>query len=137
MSQRTPTPKEVNDYAQEYLVNGGDQVKAWRVAFPKSKAKAETQHTQASLFHDLQKVCKRILELKEDMALQADERFGISIESLLIELEEARKKGIELGQIGPTVSATMGKAKLTGYDVQVIEISTSEKLTPWDKVKAD
>lgn len=51
------------------------------------------------------------------------ERFMVTVESLLEELEEARTAalGAATPQCGPAVAATMGKAKLCGLDKQIIE----------------
>lgn len=123
MSQRNPSDHEVDLYAQEYLVNGGDQTKAWRVAFPKSKAKAESQHEIASRFHDLIKVRSRILELREIAAEKADEKWSYTVDKALEEYEEVRVKGLDQGQLSASVSAINGKVKVAGLDVQKIEHS--------------
>lgn len=56
-------------------------------------------------------------ELREELR----ERFMVTVESLIAELEEARQVGKENAAAGPMVSATMGKAKLCGLDKQIIE----------------
>ena len=45
----------------------------------------------------------------------------VTVEDLLIELEEARQIGIDTKSAAPMVAATMGKAKLMGLDKQIIE----------------
>lgn len=56
------------------------------------------------------KVAARLSELQERTA----KHIAVTVESLSAELDEARKKALESGQISAAVSATMGKAKLHG-----------------------
>lgn len=65
------------------------------------------------------KIAARIDELKA----KAAKNSMITVESLIAELEEARDVAKEEGQSSAMVSATMGKAKLTGLDKQIIEVS--------------
>jgi len=55
--------------------------------------------------------------LREEMR----DRFMVTVESLIAELEEARQVGLSTESAGPMVAATMGKAKLCGLDKQIIE----------------
>lgn len=72
----------------------------------------------------------------ELLKAQFAEKAAITMESLIEELEEAR--GIAKIDINPAamVSATMGKAKLTGLDKTIVEIKGAENLTPWDTIVA-
>ncbi len=54
------------------------------------------------------------------------ERHEITIDSLLAELDEARKLAIERRDPGAMVRSTMGKAKITGHDKKVLEIRRAE-----------
>ena len=56
----------------------------------------------------------RVAELQERGA----KRVEVTVESLSAELDEARTKALESGQISAAVSATMGKAKLHGKLVE-------------------
>ena len=62
-------------------------------------------------------------EYAEEVRADVRERFMVTVESLIEELEEARQAalGAENPQCGAAVSATMGKAKLAGLDRQIIE----------------
>ena len=60
-------------------------------------------------------------EYAEELRKELRERFMVTVESLLEELEEARQVGFETKSAGPMVAATMGKAKLAGLDKQIIE----------------
>ena len=53
------------------------------------------------------------------------ERHEITVDTLLAELEEARKAALcaETPQTSAAVSATMGKAKLLGLDKKIVELT--------------
>ena len=63
----------------------------------------------------------RLAELREVVM----DRHNITVDTLLAELEEARKAalGAETPQTSAAVSATMGKAKLLGLDKKIVEIT--------------
>jgi phage terminase small subunit len=63
----------------------------------------------------------RIIEYRQAVQAEIAERFMVTAESLIAELEEARQIGIQIKAPGPMVAATMGKAKLVGLDKQIIE----------------
>ena len=60
-------------------------------------------------------------EYAEEVRAEMREKFMVTVEDLLIELEEARQIGIDTKSAAPMVAATMGKAKLCGLDKQIIE----------------
>ena len=128
MSQGNPSDKEVEDYCQAWMGNGNDQTKAWRIAFPRSKAAPESQHVSASEMHKNTKVQLRILELANISAEIADEVYGITADSLIKDLADIRKRALEDGQYGPAVSSVMGQSKICGFDVQKIEMEVSGAL---------
>lgn len=57
----------------------------------------------------------------EELRAEIRERYMVTVESLIEELEEARKVGRETKAASAMVAATMGKAKLAGLDRQIIE----------------
>lgn len=61
----------------------------------------------------------RIAELRAEAACNSQ----VTVESLLVELEEARQVAKTEAQPAAMVSASIGKAKLTGLDKQIIEVS--------------
>ena len=103
---------------------------AYREAFPKSqKWKDQSVHVKACEFSRKDKVLLRYEELKEEAA----KGHGVTIETLLIELDEARAAalGAESPQSSAAVSATMSKAKLVGLDINrtvTVELSHEEWL---------
>ncbi|KAA8702471.1 MULTISPECIES: terminase small subunit [Pseudomonas] len=61
----------------------------------------------------------------EELRKKVMERHEITVDTLLAELEEARKAALdaETPQTSAAVSATMGKAKLLGLDKKIVEIT--------------
>jgi hypothetical protein len=138
MSQANPTQKEVEDYAQAYVLGDakGDQSKSWRTAFPKSKASENSVWQLASKFHSIIEVQSRIKELSTSAQERAVDKFNVTVDSLICELEEVRGAALAAGQYSPSVSAIMGKAKLAGLDVDKVEISGAD-MSPWNSIKGD
>lgn len=61
----------------------------------------------------------------EELRTKVMERHEITVDTLLAELEEARKAALdaETPQTSAAVSATMGKAKLLGLDKKIVELT--------------
>lgn len=87
MSQGNPTQAEIDKYAGHYVLYG-DQSKAFRHTFPNSKAKAETVHKNASVFHSNPKVQVRIKELAISAAETAHNEFKLNAEYVARRLKE-------------------------------------------------
>lgn len=70
------------------------------------------------------KIIDRIEELRE----RALEKHDVTVESLLRELEEARKAALsaETAQASAAVAATMGKAKITGLEKSKVELTGAD-----------
>ena len=94
MSQTNPTKVQINKYAENYVLYG-DQSRAWRIAFPESKCKAETVHTRASKLHKIGKVQARIVELQKTLKEQSQEEFTLSVAKLKQMLATAIAKGLK------------------------------------------
>jgi phage terminase small subunit len=113
----------------------GNKSEAYRYAYPASlKWKDESVHNKGSALSKDNEVAARFQELKQETA----DNHGITIASLLLELEEARTIALraETPQSSAAVSASMGKAKLVGLDITRIEVSEKEELTPWGAIEA-
>ena len=93
MSQSNPTDFQANAYAENYVLYG-DQSKAFKSAFPESKAKAAHIHTKASLLHNVAKVQQRITEINSKLAKQSDEEFGVKVSDLKKMLLKAAVGGL-------------------------------------------
>ncbi|RXO38238.1 terminase small subunit [Salmonella enterica] len=107
-------------FCQAYIETGNAS-EAYRTAYAADKMKPEAVHVQASKLQDNPKIALRIKELRGEIK----KRHNVTVDSLLAELEEARQAalGAETPQSSAAVAATMGKAKLTGLDKQVVELT--------------
>lgn len=112
-------------FCQAYIETGNAS-EAYRSAYAADKMKAEAIHVKASELLTNGKVAVRVAELQGEIK----ERHGVTVDSLIAELEEARKAAldVETPQSSAAVAATMGKAKLTGLDKVVIEMTGGIKV---------
>lgn len=106
-------------FCQAYIETGNAS-EAYRTAYAADKMKPEAIHVKASELLANGKVTVRVAELKADVR----SRHDVTVDSLIRELEEARQAALtaETPQSSAAVAATMGKAKLTGLDKQVVEL---------------
>lgn len=104
------TPKQ-EAFCQRYL-ESGNASEAYRQCYSAEKAKPETINRSAKELLDNPKIAARLEELR-GVALAA---HGVTIASLVAELEEARQVAKARAQGAAMVQATMGKAKLAGLD---------------------
>jgi len=75
--------------AQEYILNGGDQTKAYRKGFPQCKRwKDKTVWSKASELFATEKVKGRVEELRAQAAAIAEEQFKVDSEYVLRRLVE-------------------------------------------------
>lgn len=107
-------------FCQAYIETGNAS-EAYRTAYAADKMKPEAIHVNASKLLDNAKVALRVSELQGEIK----QRHNVTVDSLLAELEEARQKALnaETPQSSAAVAATMGKAKLTGLDKQIVEVT--------------
>lgn len=103
------SPKQ-EKFCQLY-VELGNASEAYRRAY-NSTAKQESVAVNASKLLSETNVSLRVEEIRE--ALKAN--HGITLKNILDELEEARKLALETGTASSAVAASMGKAKLLGFD---------------------
>ena len=151
MSQANPTESEIDIYAGNYVLHG-DQSASFRIAFPKSKAKAETIHTAASLFHDLPKVYQRIEELKAEVRVVAEKEFkidaawvlrqAVKVHDRCMQAEPVMVGGEPTGDYKFEAAGANKALELIGkhIDVQAFsekkEIEIGGLITPWSNLKA-
>jgi hypothetical protein len=105
----------------------GNKSEAYRKSHPRSlKWKDETVHNKASALSKRGEVAARFEQLQE----QSVKEHGITIASLLKELEDARSIALtaETPQSSAAVSATMSKAKLVGLDKHALEVTGDIKV---------
>lgn len=87
MTQTVPTDAEATAYAENYTLYG-NQSRAFRAAFPDSRAAQETIHVKASIFHAINKVQIRVSEVADQIAKQAKEEFKLDIHYVAKRLAE-------------------------------------------------
>ena len=100
------------------FVETGNATLAYKTAFNCENMQPQTINKRASELLAKSQIKGRIDELRE----VASRRHNITVDSLIDELEEARKIALEAEtpQASAAISATMGKAKLLGLD-KIIE----------------
>lgn len=89
-----------------------------------SEAGYKPNRHNASRLKTNENVLRRVAELKDRSA----KRVAVTVESLCMELEEARGIAISERQSSAAVSATMGKAKLFGLGVENRRLSGTVKV---------
>ncbi len=106
-------------FAQSF-VETGNASEAYRAAYKADKMSDNAIHVEACRVKDRPRVSLRISELQGEIK----QRHNVTVDSLLMELEEARRAALEAEtpQSSAAVAATMGKAKLTGLDKQIVEM---------------
>lgn len=120
MAELNLTPKQ-ESFCQLYI-ELGNASEAYRQSYDADSMQSDSVNRKAKELLDNGKITARLGQIRKEHAM----RHNITVDSLLIELEEARKtaldsRKLEKLQVSAAVSATMGKAKLLGLDKQVIE----------------
>lgn len=100
-------------------VETGNASEAYRRAYNTTNMAEKTAQREG--YNTLQKpqVQARIEELRN----QVMDRHEITVDTLLLELEQARRLALETKKAAAAVTATMGKAKLLGLDKQIVELT--------------
>ena len=108
------------------FVETGDASEAYRKAYVADKMKPETINNKAYQLRQMGEVRARISDLQDEVK----QRHNVTVDSLLKELEEVRQSALkaEPPQSSAAVAATMGKAKLTGLDKVVVELTGGVKV---------
>ena len=108
-------------FAQAYVENGGNASAAYRAAYDASEMADKTVWEASSRLLSECKVAARVKELRAAI----EEAHRLTVADLIKELEEARIAALtaETVQSSAATAATMGKAKLLGYDKQQVEVT--------------
>lgn len=116
------TPKQEN-FCLAYLETGNAS-EAYRRAYDAENMTTDTISRKAKELLDNGKITARLAELREPIL----KRHAITVDDLLAELEEARQAAMKAAtpQSAAAVGATMGKAKLLGFDKQIIDHTSSD-----------
>ena len=109
------TPKQ-EKFCQLYI-ELGNASEAYRQSYDADSMNENTVNREAKGLLDNPKIATRLEQLRKEHS----KRHNITIDSLLIELEEARQAAFEgeRVQVAAAVAATMGKAKLLGIGKQI------------------
>ena len=138
MSQSNLTQHEIDVYCAQWILNGGDQSKAWRKAYPNSTADDKTIWEKAARMHAMSKVQTRLAELQAETAAKDAEEFDMSVS----ELKEKLKAVIDAGlagrvdsegnsspaNLGATVSAIAEFNRMSGNHATVKSITANVDL---------
>lgn len=112
-------------FCQAY-VETGNASEAYRMAYATDKMKTTSINSKAYELLNNGEVTVRVAQLQQEHRTKHD----ITVSDLLKELEEARQKALsaETPQASAAVAATMGKARLTGLDKVVIDLTADVKV---------
>ncbi|EPF5868890.1 terminase small subunit [Morganella morganii] len=112
-------------FCQAY-VETGNASEAYRSAYSADKMKAATVNSKAYELLNNGEITVRVAELQQEHRT----KHNITVSDLLRELEEARKAALtaETPQSSAAVAATMGKARITGLDKVVIDLTADVKV---------
>jgi phage terminase small subunit len=83
MSVKNPTPEQVDAYAYAYVMNNGDQTKAFRKAFPAFKGTSKSAWEAGSRLQSQSKVSARIDETRKLLAEKSEADFGITAQAVI------------------------------------------------------
>lgn len=103
------------------FVETGNASEAYRQSYKANRKTANSVAVDASRLLDNPNVSLRVSMLREGHA----KRHNVTVDSLVAELEQIKQIALaaETPQTSAAVSAVMGKAKLTGLDKQVVEMT--------------
>ena len=104
-------------FCQAYIETGNAS-EAYRRAYGAKNQKPETVNRNAFNLTQNTKILARLAELKAEHA----KRHNLTVDDLLIELEEARQIALQAPtpQASAAIAGTMGNARLLGYDKQIV-----------------
>jgi phage terminase small subunit len=117
------TPKQ-EKFAQEYVITGNAS-EAYRRSYSASNMGANPVEVEACRLLQSPKVALRVKEIQSKIA----ERHEITVDDLVVELEEARKLAKVTEQPSSMVAATMGKGKLLGMIVDRKDITVHSQIS--------
>lgn len=100
-------------------VETASAAESYRIAYNTEKMAEKT--IQREGYNLLQR--PQIQERLEELRGQVMDRHQITVDTLLMELEEARRLALTTKKAAAAVTATMGKAKLLGLDKQIVEVT--------------
>ena len=103
----------------QVFVETGNASEAYRQAYNTENYKPESVHVNACQTLAIAKVSQRVDVLQEEHA----KRHNVTIDSLTAEYDELKGLAVGLEQVSSAVSALNGKAKIHGFDKQVLDVN--------------
>lgn len=117
---KTLTPKQ-EKFCQKFI-ELGNASEAYRQSYNCSQMKTGTINSRAKELRNDGPITVRIAELQAEHK----ERHKITVDDIIIELEEARKVGKSEGAASAMVAASMGKAKILGFLTDKVDHTSSD-----------
>jgi len=114
------TPKQ-EAVCRAYIENGGNRAQAYKTAYDADNMSDEAIYVEACRLFKSPNIALRVLELQEALR----ERHFVSIDSITMELDEARDLAKEEKQPSAMTGAIMGKAKIHGLVTDKSEVTGS------------
>ena len=111
------TPKQ-EKFVRKYIETGNAS-EAYRQAYDAKGMKPETVHRTAKEMLDNPKIAARVANWRENNR----KRHEVTVDSLIAELQESRELATADKQHSAAISATLGKAKITGLIVDKNELT--------------
>ena len=93
MSQRRPTAAELSAYCESYLLQNNMSA-GFRAAFPNTTASKDNVSKAAYKFHHLPEVSPMLAKLEGIARKKAEEKFGVSAETITKALAQVLTKGL-------------------------------------------
>ena len=139
MSQGDPTQHEIDVYCAQWILNGGSQAKAWRIAYPDSTMNDDGVRVKACNMHKMVNVKLTLANMQLETASKDAEEFDVSaaeLKKILFdtiaegrEKDPATGKPYALGVVSPCaaeISRMNGYHAATKADINVI-VKTPEQ----------
>ena len=137
MSQGNPTQHEIDVYCAEWILNGGDQSKAWRKAYPNSEMNGDGVKVKACNMHKMDNVRLTLAKLQAETAEKDAEEFDVSaseLKKILFDtIAEARERDPATGKpfaLGVVPSAIAELNRMNGNHAATKSHHTIEDITP-------
>lgn len=116
-------------FVREYLSNGGNATAAYEKCIAMPGTSRETMTSGASTMLKSYNIRKRVAFLRGEIADQTK----VTVESVLMELEEAREQAIETAQTSAAVAASVAKSKIMGFEKNNLILQDPEGKSPFPK----
>ena len=142
MSQRDPTQHEIDVYCAQWILNGGDQSKAWRVAYPESKMNDAGVNVKACNMHKMDKVRLSLDQKRQEVSQSDQKEFDISYEAQVKRSLQVFNEGMKpkFDQAGNELAQNLAAAQAAVNEVNKMaghHAATKQDLTVVDKTPSE